>query len=190
MARPLVYLLGGSAVLLAAAVPAFWIQVTPGSTFGIPRTSQSVRGFDLLRLAVGPGAIAPAQILVEAPSGSVLAPASQAAVRRLVGSLRADPEVAKVYTGLGGRFVDSTRHYEQIVVAGRHDYGFPQEQALVQRLRSRVIPAAGFPVSEQVLVGGAPGQGVDFLHQAYTYFLPLIAAVPVLTYFLLMRAFR
>ena len=45
-----------------AAVPAFWLQVTPGSTFGIPRTSQSVRGFDLLRAAVGPGAVAPAQI--------------------------------------------------------------------------------------------------------------------------------
>ena len=39
-------------------------------------------------------------------------------------------------------------------------------------------------------MGGAPGQGVDFLHQAYAYFLPLIAAVLVLTYFLLMRAFR
>ena len=190
MARPLVYLLGGTAVLVAAAVPAFWIQVTPGSTFGIPRASQSVRGFDLLRRAVGPGAIAPAQILVEARSGSVLSAPTQAAVRRLIVSLRADPEVAKVYTGLGSRFVDSTRHYEQVIVAGRHDYGFPQEQALVKRLRDTVIPAAGFPASERVLVGGAPGQGVDFLHQAYTYFLPLIAAVLVLTYFLLMRAFR
>jgi RND superfamily putative drug exporter len=190
MGRPLVYFLGGTAVLVAAAVPAFWIQVTPGSTFGIPRASQSVRGFDLLRRAVGPGAIAPAQILVEAGSGSVTSAPTQAAVRRLIVSLRADPEVAKVYTGLGSRFVDSTRHYEQVVVAGRHDYGFPQEQALVKRLRDTLIPAAGFPASEQVIVGGAPGQGVDFLHQAYTYFLPLIAAVLVLTYFLLMRAFR
>ena len=41
-----------------------------------------------------------------------------------------------------------------------------------------------------MLVGGGPGQGVDFLHQAYTYFVPLILAVLVLTYFLLMRAFR
>ena len=190
MARPVVYLVGGVSVLVAAAVPAFWIQVTPGSTFGIPRTSQSVRGFDLLRQAVGPGASAPAQLLVEAPSGSVLGAPTQAAVHRLIVALRADPEVAKVYTGLGPRFVDSTRHYEQVVVAGRHDYGFPQEQALVKRMRDTLIPAAGFPASEQVLVGGAPGSGVDFLHQAYTYFVPLIAAVLVLTYFLLMRAFR
>ncbi len=77
-----------------------------------------------------------------------------------------------------------------MLVAGRHDYGFPQEQALVKRIRSDLIPAAGFPETTQVLVGGGPGQGVDFLHQAYTYFVPLILAVLVLTYFLLMRAFR
>ncbi|HWE80340.1 MAG TPA: MMPL family transporter, partial [Gaiellaceae bacterium] len=190
MKRPIAYLIGGTSVLLAAAVPAFWIQVTPGSSFGIPRTPQSVRGFDLLREAVGPGAVAPAQIVVEAGSGSVLASPTQAALRRLIAELRADPEVAKVYSGSGSHFVDSTRRYEQVIVAGRHDYGFPQEQALVKRLRSKLIPEAGFPVGERVLVGGAPGQGVDFLHQAYTYFVPLIAAVLVLTYFLLMRAFR
>ena len=91
MARPWVYFLSGTAVLVAAAVPAFWIQVTPGSTFGIPRESQSVRGFDLLRLAVGPGATAPAQVLIEASSGSVTSPPTQAAVRRLIAALRADP---------------------------------------------------------------------------------------------------
>jgi RND superfamily putative drug exporter len=41
-----------------------------------------------------------------------------------------------------------------------------------------------------VLAGGGPPQGVDFLHQAYRYFPWLVAAVLVLTYLLLMRAFR
>ena len=50
--------------------------------------------------------------------------------RRLLGSLEQDPEVAKVYAGSGRHFVDPTRRYEQVLVAGRHDYGFPQEQAL------------------------------------------------------------
>ncbi len=190
MRRPLVFLLAGTAVLVAMAIPAFWIQLTPGSTFGIPRTSDSVRGFDLLRKAVGDGAVAPAQILVEAKSGSVLSPETKAAVARLVASLERDPEVAKVYAELGPRFVDPSRRFRQVLVAGRHDYGFPQEQALVKRIRSNLVPAAGFPTTAQVLVGGGPGQGVDFLHQAYTYFVPLILAVLVLTYFLLMRAFR
>ncbi len=98
--------------------------------------------------------------------------------------------MAKVYTGLTAHFVDPTRRYEKVVVAGRHDYGFPQAQAFVGRLRDTLIPSARFPASTQVLVGGGPAQGVDFLHQAYTYFVPLIVAVLVLTYLLLMRAFR
>src|SRR6266545_170972 len=52
MARPLAFLAGGAALLVAAAVPAFFLQLTPGSTFGIPRTPQSVQGFDLLRETV------------------------------------------------------------------------------------------------------------------------------------------
>ncbi len=191
MARPWAYLTGGVAVLVAAAVPAFSIQVTPGSTFGIPRTSQSVQGFDLLRRAVGPGAVTPLQVLVDAgASGAVRSAPTRAAVKRLVVELQSDPEVAKVYTGSTSHFVDPSGRYEQVVVAGRHDYGFPQAQAFVRRLRGTLIPNARFPASTSVLVGGGAAQGVDFLHQAYTSFVPLIAGVLVLTYLLLMRAFR
>ena len=33
-----------------------------------------------------------------------------------------------------------------------------------------------------MIAGGAPPQGVDFLHRAYSFFPPLIAAVLLLTY--------
>jgi RND superfamily putative drug exporter len=190
MARPLVFLLSGAGLLVAATVPAFSLDLTPGSTYGIPRTPQSIRGFDVLQRAVGPGAVAPAQVLVHTPGGSVLAPPVQAAIARLAAAARRDPEVAAVYGGTSGRFVDPSKQYEQLILAGRHDYGYPEEQALVKRLRGRLIPAVRFPAGTEVRVGGAPGQGVDFLHQAYTYFPPLIAAVLVLTYLLLLRAFR
>jgi uncharacterized membrane protein YdfJ with MMPL/SSD domain len=190
MARPVVFLVAGASVLVALAIPAFYLQVTPGSTFGIPRSPQSVRGFDVLRAAVGPGAAAPSQVLVEATTGTVLARPVLQAIGRLDAELRRDPEVAAVYFALGGRFIDKTHRYAQVIVAGRHDYGFPQAQAFVHRLRSRIIPAARFPANTTVLAGGGPPQGVDFLHQAYEYFVPLIAAVLVLTYFLLARAFR
>jgi putative drug exporter of the RND superfamily len=114
----------------------------------------------------------------------------QAAVNRLIAAARHDPEVAAVYTGITGRYVDPSRRYRQLIFAGRHDYGYPEAQAFVKRLRGHLIPAARFPAGAEVRVGGAPGQGVDFLHQAYTYFPPLIAAVLVLTYLLLLRAFR
>jgi RND superfamily putative drug exporter len=190
MARPVVCLLAGSSVLIALAVPALFLQVTPGSTFGIPRTSQSVRGFDVLRKAIGPGAVTPTQVLVEAQTGSVLDRPILQAIGRLDVELRHDPEVAAVYFEPGGRFVDSSHRYAQVIVAGRHDYGFPEAKAFVHRLRGVMIPAAKFPATTTVLAGGGPPQGVDFLHQAYTYFPPLILAVLVLTYFLLARAFR
>jgi RND superfamily putative drug exporter len=188
MRRPYAYLAGGTALLFSAAIPVLWLALTPGSTYGIPRTPQSIQGFDLLQRAVGPGAVAPAQVLVQAPS--VRAPAVQAAVGRLVAEVRRDPEVAAVYYGTAGRYVDPSGRFEQIVIAGRHDYGFPQAQAFVHRLRNRLLADAQFPPGTTALVGGAPGQGVDFLNRAYTYFPWLIAAVLVLTYFLLVRAFR
>jgi RND superfamily putative drug exporter len=190
MARPLPYLLGGAAVLIAAALPALALQLTPGSTFGIPRTPQAVEGFDVLRGAVGPGAVAPAIVLVTAKSGTVRDPAVEAAVGRLAAELKRDPEVAAVAAPPGGRYVDSTGRYRQVAIAGRHDYGFPEAQAFVHRLRGRIIPAARFPACVDVIAGGAPAQGVDFLHRAYRYFPPLIAAVLLLSYVLLMRAFR
>jgi RND superfamily putative drug exporter len=190
MAKPVAFLVGGTALLVLMAVPALGLQLTPGSTFGIPRSSQSVVGFDVLRQAVGSGAVAPSQILVESRAGAVNAPATRAAVKRLVAALSRDPEVARVYTGTGSPFVDSSRSFRQVLVAGRHDYGFPQSQAFVKRLRDTIIPSADFPAPTRVLVGGGPAQGVDFLHLAYRYFVPLIGAVLILTYFLLMRAFR
>ena len=144
MARPVWFLLAGAALLIAAAVPAFFLKLTPGSTFGIPRTPQSVQGFDVLQGAVGPGAVAPSIVLVGAKDGTVVTPPVQAAIARLDSELRRDPEVAAVYHGTGGRFVDSSRRYQQVIVAGRHDYRFPEAQAFVKRLRHELIPGARF----------------------------------------------
>jgi RND superfamily putative drug exporter len=165
--------------------------LTPGSTEGIPRYPQSVQGFDLLQQAVGPGAVAPTQVLIDAgtPRG-VRSPAVQRAIVQFVARVREDPEVATVYYLPGGRFIDSTGRYAQILVAGRHDYGMPEEQAFVHRLRRKIIPAGGWPAGVRVLAGGGPPQGVDFLNEAYSAFPWLVLAVLVLTYFLLLRAFR
>src|SRR5262249_40656351 len=191
MRRPTVFLAGGAALLIAAVVPVFALQLTPGSTFGIPRYPQSVRGFDLLRAAVGPGVIAPAQVLVDAGRpGAVLRPAPQAAIARLVRGLGADPEVAAVFYLPGGRFVDPSGRYAQVIVAGKHDYGEEASQSFVHRLRGELIPAAAFPEGVRALTGGAPAQGVDFLTRAYSVFPWLVLGVLVLTYLLLLRAFR
>jgi uncharacterized membrane protein YdfJ with MMPL/SSD domain len=191
MKRPLAFLAGGVAVLVAAAVPVYALQLTPGSAQGIPQTPQSVRGLNVLRAAVGPGALSPSQIVVDAgPGRSVRAPAVQAAVARLVERLRADPEVALVESGLTPRFVDASGRYEQVIAAGRHEYGDEPAQRFTSRLRHAIIPGSGFPAGARVLAGGGPPQGVDFLQRSYATFPWLVLAVLVLTYLLLMRAFR
>jgi putative drug exporter of the RND superfamily len=53
-----------------------------------------------------------------------------------------------------------------------------------------IIPAAAFPSGVDVLAGGGPPFGVDFLDITYGAFPWLILAVLLLTYILLVRAFR
>jgi RND superfamily putative drug exporter len=191
MARKWRYVIAAAALLAALAVPVAWLQLTPGATAGIPQSPQSVRGLNVLKRALGPGAIAPAQILVDAGrAGGVSDPAVLAATGRLVRALEADPEVAAAYFLPGGRFVDRTRRYAQVIVATRHEYGSEEAQAFVHRLRGKLLPAARFPAGVDVLAGGSSPQGVDFLHVAYGAFPWLVLAVLVLTYLLLMRAFR
>jgi uncharacterized membrane protein YdfJ with MMPL/SSD domain len=191
MRRPLAYLAVGAALPVAAAVPAFWLQLTPGSAFGIPRHPQAVQGFDVLRKAVGPGAVAPAQVLVDSGRrGGVREPRIQAAIARLLPRLEADREVAAVYYRPGGRFIDPSGRYAQVLAFSKHDYGERPAQDFARRLRSSIVPSAGFPEGVDVLAGGGPPQGIDFIHQSYRYFGPLVLAVLLLTYLLLMRAFR
>src|SRR5690349_4133524 len=191
MRRKWAYLLAVGALLVAAAIPAGWLQLTPGATAGIPQSPQSVRGLNVLEGALGPGAIAPAQVLVDTGrANGIERPAVRAALARLVQSVGYDPEVAAAYYLPGGRFVDPTGRYEQVIVATRHEYGPEAAQDCARRLRSTLIPGAGFPEGVDVKAGGAPPQGVDFLNQAYGAFPWLVLGVLALTYLLLLRAFR
>src|SRR5205823_12353047 len=68
--------------------------------------------------------------------------------------------------------------------------GAEETQALVRRIRSTHIPRARFPAGTRVYTGGAPPQGVDYLDKSYAWFPWLVLAALLLTYLLLMRAFR
>ena len=191
MRRPVVFLVFGATLLVAAAVPVLGLKLTPGSVQGIPRHPQAIRGFDLLTAAVGPGVVSPTQVLVDAGEGrSVREAPIRAAIGRLEASAARDPEVAAVFFRPGGRFVSPDSRYAQVIIAGRHEYGTSDAQRFVHRLRDHLIPEAGFPAGTRALAGGGPPQGVDFLARAYDTFPWLVAAVLVLTYVLLLRAFR
>jgi RND superfamily putative drug exporter len=191
MKRPVAFLLGGAALLLAAGAPVFSLHLTPGSARGIPQQPQAVQGFTLLRGAVGAGALSPTQLIVDAGRpGAATSPAVERSIGKLVASARRDPEVVYVRYLPRRPFLDPSGRYAQIVIAGRHEYGERPAQAFVHRLRGQLIPAAGWPPGVDVLAGGGPPQGVDFIDRSYAVFPWLVIGVLVLTYLLLLRAFR
>jgi uncharacterized membrane protein YdfJ with MMPL/SSD domain len=188
MTRPIAFFAIGACALLLAAIPVFALQLTPGSAQGIPQSPSSVRGLNVLRDAVGPGALSPTQIVLDGQGRTVANAATQDALTRLQEGLERDPEVAFVQRGASRRF--QTFGYEQLIVAGKHEYGDEPSQAFVHRLRGDLIPSAHFPPYVRVYAGGGPPQGVDFLTRSYDTFPWLVLAVLVLTYLLLLRAFR
>jgi RND superfamily putative drug exporter len=191
MRRPVVVLLAATAVLLAAAAPVGLLRLTPGSISAIPQFSESARGLALLRDRVGPGAVTPIELVVDAGvAGGARTPTVHAATERLVEGISQDGEAYITATGEEASYVDSSGRYRRVFVVGRHEYGDPAMQALVRRLRGRVVPAARFPAAVRVYAGGAPSQGVDFLARVYGMFPWIVLMVLALTYVVLLRAFR
>ncbi len=191
MRRPLVFLLAGVAILVAAAVPTSFLELTPTSVTGIPSSLESERGYELLRRSVGAGAALPVEIAVDTGgSGRASHGAARTAISRLADELFNDPEVLLVVSGREPPYVDSSGRYARVIVAARHEFGSADAQRLVRRARSRLVPRANFPATARVYVGGPPAQGVDFLSRSYDAFVWLVPCVLLLTYLLLVRAFR
>jgi RND superfamily putative drug exporter len=191
MRRPALIATATAAALLVFAAPVLDLKLGPGSNDGIPQELESVAGFNVLRDALGAGAIAPTEVVVDTGrNGGARDPEVQAATERLISSLQADPEIARVQFDETAQHVDAGRRYLRIEAAGKSDYGSEPAQQFVDRLRGELIPGAQFPSGVEVLAGGAPAGGVDFLDLTYGAFPWLVLAVLLLTYVLLVRAFR
>jgi RND superfamily putative drug exporter len=191
MRRPGRYLALSLALLLAAAIPAFWIDVGPGTNEGIPQTLESTRALDTLGAAAGEGATAPTEIVVDTGrAGGADDPAVREALARLQAGLESDAEVNAVYFGAGPQYVDPAARFLHLQASGASEYGTPSAMDFVDRLREEIVPAAGFPDGVEVYAGGGPPSSVDFLDLTYGTFPWLVLGVLALTYFLLLRAFR
>jgi RND superfamily putative drug exporter len=191
MRRPVPVAVGTASVLLLLTLPLFGLELGPGSNKGIPQNLEGVRGLNVIADAVGEGALAPTTLTVDTGrAGGAEDTDVQAAVQRLVEGLRADPEIARVDFAVGPQFVDPTGRYLRIDAIGESEYGAPASLDFVDRLRDDIVPAAGFPASAHVYAGGGPPGGHDFLEVAYDAFPWLVLGVLLLTYVLLLRAFR
>jgi RND superfamily putative drug exporter len=201
MRRPWPYLIGSTGLMLALALPALQLHLTSGDNRGTPRGTQASDGLYLLEATIGPGALAPHQVVIDtgAPGGAV-SPPTTAAVQRLVAQLRQDPRIESASIqapGVGpaaavrqAQLLDASLRALQVRAAGRTDAGTTEAKRIVHSIRSSYIPAARFPRTDSVYLTGAPAFGVDFVDKAYSAFPWLVAAVLVITYLVLLRAFR
>jgi uncharacterized membrane protein YdfJ with MMPL/SSD domain len=201
MRRPVVWGGTAAALLVALALAATGLHLTGGDNRDLPITTEAARGLKILEDTLGPGALAPQQIVVDTKRpGGASPPDVVAAQRRLIAELRRDPEVQPrtiqapaLTTPADARranLVDAKGQVIQIRVAGHSDAGESPAVDLVHRIRDTYLPGAHFPPSSDVLLTGAPAFGVDFIDKAYGAFPWLILAVLVLSYLLLLRAFR
>ena len=65
MRRPILYLVVAGGLMIGLALPALGLHLTSGDNRGVPLTTESTRGFALLRATLGPGALAPNQIVID-----------------------------------------------------------------------------------------------------------------------------
>ncbi|MDQ4082741.1 MAG: MMPL family transporter [Actinomycetota bacterium] len=192
MRRPLPFAIGTSAVLLVVALPVLTLEVGPGTNKGIPQDLPSVRGLNVLAEAVGEGAVSPTEVAIDTRRpGRARSPEVLAAVRRFAELAGRDPEVTSV-VGAAARppYVDRSGRYLHLQLVGEHEYGADEAMDFARRLRSEIVPAADFPAGVAVYAGGGPPSSVDVIETAYGAFPWLVLGVLVLTYFLLLRAFR
>ena len=191
MRRPVFVLVPAIAVLLVAAAPALYLRLTPGALASLPQSTEAMRGLDALGNAFGPGALTPTEIVVDSgTAGGARQPDVRGAVARLTDALFHDPEVYVVAGGRGQPYISRNGRYARVVVIGRHEYGARPSRNLVDRLRTELVSGARFPAGTQVLTGGAPPKGVDFLTRAYDFFPWLVLIALAVTYSVLAHAFR
>jgi trehalose monomycolate/heme transporter len=201
MRRPVLFFCAAGGLMIALALPALNLHLTGGDNRGAPLTTEATKGLHVLETTLGPGVLAPHQLVVDThKAGGAQDPAVVAAQRRFIAEVRRDPQLIArtvaapvLVTPAQARqanLLDDDARVFQIRVAGRTDAGTQQAMDLVDRIRDRYVPAARFPSGTETLLSGAPAFGVDFIDKAYGAFPWLVLAVLVVSYLLLLRAFR
>lgn len=191
LARRRVALAGAVVVLAALAASSWWLALTPASLAALPSSMSSAQALDALSARFGPGVATPIEIVIDTGRAGGADAASQRAARlRLARIILGDPEVEVVAIGDAAPYVGGDGRYEQIYVVGRSEFGAAASQALVTLIRSSDVRRADMPDGTSVVVGGAAAQGLDFLNSVYGVAPWIVAAALVISYLVLLRAFR
>lgn len=191
IARPWRVLLSGLGVLAICASSVAWLQLTPTSLRAIPQNIESARGLNFVMDHIGPGLVTPTVVVIDYGKPNQAALEENKKLRTdLALTIIDDDEVLAASTDDTPRYVDPTDRYQRIFIMGLHEFGSPEAQSFMKRLRESYIPQSDISQNAEVFVGGATAQGVDFLNRVYSIFPFLFLAALGIAYFLLIRSFR
>ena len=180
MRRPVAWLAVFAALLIAAAVPVFGLNLGASGVTTLPDRLEAKKGFEALGHYFPEASSSPALIAVK---GNVRSPEVRAAIGRLRKGLADDPV-------FGRSDVRFARDLAAIGVQVGGDKTGPRALGAVRHLRSTLIPQAFRGTDARVLVGGDTADNVDFIDAMNTWLPIVFAFVLGLSFVLLTVVFR
>lgn len=189
--RPWHVLVSSLMILLIVASSIFSLQLTPTSLRAIPGGIESSEGLNFVVDHVGPGLVTPTVIMIDYGKPDQAELSANEKMRTALGlSIISDDAALGGSTDSTPQYIDSTGRYQRIFIMGLHEFGAPESQEFIKRIRDIYIPQSDLARVATIYVGGAAAQGVDFLDLAYGTFPYIFITALALAYFLLIRFFR
>ena len=177
--HPLAYLVAGTALLVALAIPALSLSLGTPDEGTLPESRTERRAYDLVASSFGPGANGPLLVAVDVS-------ADPGVVRPLRAGLAGDPGIAAV----GAARVDRDAGVATIVATPTTAPQDAATRATVERVRDELLPAAvgGSPATAHV--GGQTAVFLDVSGRVGDRLIAFVAAVVGLSFLLLVVVFR
>jgi uncharacterized membrane protein YdfJ with MMPL/SSD domain len=183
MRRPVrsVVLAGGALVVLA--LPVLWMETGTGALDQFPSDHDVVVGNEVASAATGGGSNS-VEVVATFYEGELSDPANRAAAASLVDEIAADPgvsSVARPQAGDGTALITTTPQ-------GASDS--EQSYAVVERLRSEIVPSSELAQRAEVAVGGETARIVDVRDQIDSSMWRIIAFILGFSFLVLMVMLR
>jgi RND superfamily putative drug exporter len=182
MRRPVLIASIGTAIV--AVLVFYGVQINPASAQAkdFPGAGDAHTGYQVLTDAgISPGAILPMQVVISGPAAE--------------GNLDVAIERVASTPGIAGAAAPTQSRGDNFAIIeaiGDADASAPASDATINRLRDETVPALRTELGpgNSVALGGAGPQDRDFLDAVYGSFPWVLTFVILITFILLMRAFR
>ena len=180
--RPRTVAILGIAIVVLLLIPASQMNPADAESRFLPGKGDAVVGRTILQNAgITAGVVKPFDILLEGNT-------SDEAAARVVKAVEAVPGVVGAAAPAGWAKGDK----RVIEAFSAYDGSSRQTRPVITALQKRALPAAAAAIGggTRVTLGGTAAEERDFVHAVYSKFPWVLLFVVVLTYLLLMRAFR